>query len=117
MDGHFYFAQDRICYVGSGACQIKWADPGDVGSFSPLPLSVYRPVPSHYPFGIKPDSTSYPFLALARRCGVEYGAVLAVAEILTKPHEAAVIPWKVALWHSLTPRVRAEIDNLCMGLK
>lgn len=64
-------------------CNLAW-DTNDPArpTCTRLP-TVYDGVLHNWP-GIGPDSTSYPFLALARRLRIDYGVVLEIARLIKR---------------------------------
>jgi hypothetical protein len=75
--------------------------------------TVYDPLPAASPIWIDPETHTYPFLALARRLGVDYADVLNVADIFDNTHKNSVIPWKVDSWNALSPSSRAMVEAVC----
>lgn len=72
----------RKVYVAMPHGMIEMSEPQNPESFIPNRLpTVYDGVPHNWP-GIRDGSKSYPFLAIARKHGVGYAAVLSVVEAL-----------------------------------
>lgn len=93
----------RKVYVAMPHGLIEMSEVGDPTVISTRLPTVYDGVPNDWP-GIKDGSKSYPFLALARKRDVSYGAVLAAADSIRNGY---------GVFEPMCPDLYMEVAAIC----